>query len=972
MNTFLDLCVADILQKHGNDLTNTTVVFPSKRAMVFFRKSLGTQIKTPVFVPQMTTIQDFCLSRQKATIPDDFSLIFNLYDSYQKVTHTTESFEEFFPWGEMLLSDFDDIDKYLINAKDIFSNIADYKDINSVFDYLSEEQINIIKRFWEATKIDEVQENDVRKNFITFWNLLYPIYEDFNSQLSLKGFSYEGKAIRGIAESSKESYDELFGNKKYIFLGFNALSKAETKIFTTLQKRQQAYFYWDYDVYYQKDKTHEAGIFIRKNLEQFKNELEYIQCFQNFEQDKDIHVVKLPNSVAQAKYCSKLLQEIKDANSNKTNVFESTAILLADEKMIDPILSSIPNDIAYNITLGYPIRSSAAYTLFESILDMCMNKNGENLYFKDILRICENPLIPSNLQEDAAKLKKEIVKNRTITIKSDDCTSICNLPHIFNINTSIESYVKSLIDCVVEICRTHQLTAIDRSIFYTIYTELVSLQEVVNKNNIQFQKIKFINSLLKKTLQGKNIAIEGQPLEGLQVMGILESRMIDFKHIIMMSVNDGNLPKTSAGSSFIPYHLRTAFGMPTIKEQSAMYSYYFYRLIQRCEKLTIMYSENDNGKKSEKSRFIMQLLYESPFKNLDNQENPNFKKFNGIHTEDVGYEIETRKPIEWRVTKQLPEVQAYFSEIQDSTNNKALSPSSLAHFLQCELKFYFSAIKKLQVPEPVEDLTQSNEMGTYFHETMEKLYEQYLGQEITAEIINKKILTDEDGIITTIVNVMQKHHAPASVYDKESKEVKIILHQVKSLLSFDAQKTFAPITLEEQKKDNKFETIATLNLDNGKSVKIGGKIDRLDLCNGVYRIVDYKTGKCPEPEKKLTFTMDTMFGKDKNFTREAFQTSLYSYILKKNNQDKKFQPNLYFLQNITSGESIQTKLINKSEGELESFEGEIYQQFEENLKETITQMMSNDDFKQTNNEDTCKYCDFRNFCENSVIKDIDE
>lgn len=963
MKTFLDLCVANILQKHSNDLANTTIVFPSKRAMVFFRKSLGEQINSPIFVPKMTTIQDFCLSRQNATIPDDFTLIYNLYESYQKITRTSESFEEFFPWGEMLLSDFDDIDKYLINAKDIFSNISDYKDINSIFEYLSEEQKAIIKRFWEATKFDEAAENDVRKNFISFWKLLYPIYMDFNSNLSQKGLSYEGKAIRGVAESSQENYDKLFGNNKYIFLGFNALNNSETKIFATLQNRKQAYFYWDYDVYYKKDQTHEAGIFIRKNLEQFKNELEDIQCFQNFETDKDIRIVKLPNSVAQAKYCSELLQKIKEANANKTNAFESTAILLADEKMIDPIMSSIPNDIAYNITLGYPIRSSAAYTLFESILDMCMNKNGENLYFKDILRICENPLIPAQLQEDAAKLKKHITENRAITISPEDCNKTCYLPHIFNIHTTLDSYVQSITDCVLEICKTHQLTAIDKSIFYTIYTELVSLQDVVKNNGIQFQKIKFINSLLKKTLQGKNIAIEGQPLEGLQVMGILESRMIDFKHIIMMSVNDGNLPKTSAGSSFIPYHLRTAFGMPTIKEQSAMYSYYFYRLIQRCETLTIMYSENDNGKKSERSRFIMQLLYESPFKDKSKAQNPEYKKFDGIQTEDIGYSIETRKPIEWHITKDLPEVQAYLSEIQDPKKNKILSPSSLAHFLQCELKFYFSAIKKLQKPEPVDDMPQSNEMGTYFHDTMEKLYEQYLGKEISADIINK-LLADEKAITDTIVSVMKKHKAAASVYDTESKEVKIILHQVKCMLEYDSQKSFTPITLEDQKKDDKFVTQLMLPLDNGKSVKIGGKIDRLDLCEDVYRIVDYKTGKCSDPDLKLTYTMETLFGEAKDFTREAFQTSLYSYILKKNNPDKNFQPNLFFLQNISNGENIQTKLKSKEDGTLERFEGEIYTQFEEKLKNAITKLLSDADFEKNETENTCKYCDFANFCKN--------
>jgi len=964
MKTFLDLCVADILQKHGNDLANTTIVFPSKRAMVFFRKSLGEQITSPVFVPHTTTIQDFCLSRQQATIPDDFSLVYNLYESYRKITNTSESFEEFFPWGEMLLSDFDDIDKYLIDAQSIFANIVDIKQINSIYDYLDEEQKAIIKRFWEATKIDDAQDNDVRKNFINFWNLLYPIYVDFNENLSQKGLSYEGKAIRRVAESSKEDYDKLFGNSKYLFLGFNALSKSETKIFQTLQNRKQAFFYWDYDVYYKEDKTHEAGIFIRKNLEQFKNEIEDIQQFQNFESDKDIHIVKLPNSVAQAKYCSELLQKIKESNSNKTNMFESTAILLADEKMIDPILSSIPNDIAYNITLGYPIRSSAAYTLFESILDMCMNKNGKNLYFKDVLRICENPLIPIALQESAANLKKHITENRTITISPKECNEKCNLPYIFNINTSLDSYIQSIIDCVLEICRTHQLTAIDRSIFYTIYTELVSLQEIVQNNNVQFQKIKFINSLLKKTLQGKNIAIEGQPLEGLQVMGILESRMIDFKHIIMMSVNDGNLPKTSAGSSFIPYHLRTAFGMPTIKEQSAMYSYYFYRLIQRCETLTIMYSENDNGKKSERSRFIMQLLYESPFKNLNQKDSPEYKKYNCIQTEEIGYSIETRKPIEWHVSKQLEEVKSYLADIQNPEGKNKLSPSSLSKFIQCELKFYFSTIKKLQKPENIEDLPQSNEMGTYFHDTMEKLYEHYLGKEITADIINKEILNEEN-IINTIAAVMKKHKAAASVYDKNSKEMQIILHQVKSMLAYDSQKIFKPIILEENTCDKSFEPTTMLPLASGKSVKIGGKIDRLDVCDGVYRIVDYKTGKCQDIDKKLNCSIETMFSSDpKVSTKEAFQTTLYSYILKKNNENLQFQPNLFFLQNITSGETIKTTLQVKPVKDSEQSNEEL---FENQLKETIDRLLNDNDFRKTDNEDNCTHCDYCNFCKNCVI-----
>ncbi|MBR4497181.1 MAG: PD-(D/E)XK nuclease family protein [Bacteroidales bacterium] len=941
MESFIDICVADILQKQAQNLQHTTIVFPSKRAMVFFKKSLGEQISQPIFLPKLTTIQDFCISRQDFTIPDDFTLVYQLYTSFKKIAKSNEPFESFYPWGEMLLSDFDDIDKYLIKADDMFQNIADNKEIDSLFSYLNEEQIAMISRFWDTTKITgEQAKNDVRRNFVEFWKLLPHIYKDFKEKLAAQNLCFEGMAMRNVAESSVEKQQEIFGDGLFIFLGFNALSQCEAKIFSFLQNRKQAMFYWDYDSYYQNDESHEAGIFTRKNIQKFPNELSK-EHFFNFCNEKNIRIIRTPNEITQAKLCNELLSQFPS--------LEQTAIVLADEKLIVPLMKSIPNNIRYNITLGYPIRSSAAYTFFESILDLCNNKKGKNLYFKDVLRICENSLIPSDLQENAKTLHKDIVKNKKITISEDDCIKLCNLPYIFKIPTTVDTYIQSLCDCIVEFCKNANLEEIDTSIFYTIYTELSALKTIIEKNEIQYEKISFINSLLKKSLQGKNIAIEGQPLEGLQVMGILETRMLDFKNIIMTSVMDGNLPKTSVGGSFIPYNLRVAFGMPTIKEQSAMYSYYFYRLLQRCENLTLLYCENSGDNKSEKSRFILQLLYESPFKILSQSSNNPQKTINGITTEERSYTITPTNSLSETIEKNRPEVRAYIDKI---TSTKTLAPTVLLKYIQCQKQFYYYAIKQLRKPEEISELPQALDLGKYFHDAMQGIYEKYTSKLIDSQVIDG-ILQDVDSIKANIASAMRNNHAPQNVANENSKEFQAIFKQIQNALIFDKKQPFKLIALESDE--------ANIALDNG--VKIGGRIDRVDFQNDVYKIIDYKTGKCSikNLEEKLTVA-DCNLLFDKSITQdEAFQALFYAYILKKLHPERKYQPNLFFVQCLSHPDNKTRLTVDGNE--VLSVEGELYQQFEENLRVLIDDLISKDGyFEESQDAKYCKRCDFRTFC----------
>lgn len=947
MTSFIDLCVTDILQKHSENLLNTTVVFPSKRAMVFFKRSMQTHISQMVFLPKLSTIQEFYLEKQNATIPDDFTLVHLLYLSYRTFAKTTETLEDFYPWGEMLLSDFDDIDKYKINAKDLFTNIADIKAIESLFDYLNEEQKKIISDFWDTTKIPaKSSENDVRKNFLNMWKLLPSIYTDFKQKLQEQHLCYEGMAIRSVAELPVEQKAELFDNKTYLFIGFNALSECEKSLFSFLQNRKQAFFYWDYDTYYKQDESHEAGIFIRKNLKEFPNELDE-SAFSNFLRDKNIQLVKAPNEVAQAKYCGEVI---------KNATLEDTAIVLADEKLIVPLLNSIPAGTKYNITLGYPIRSSAAYTLFESILELYAHASGNEFYYKNVMSICENSLFSLESRKNATKLHSKIVKEKRITIPQKECVEVSKLDYIFKANLQTNTYVNSLKETIIEFSIQNALNDIDKSIFYTIYTELAALQTVIDGQHIHFERISFINNLLKKSLQNKTIAIAGEPLEGLQVMGILEARMLDFKNLILTSVTDENLPKTSTGGSFIPYNLRVAFGMPTIKEQSAMYSYYFYRLLQRSENITLLYSESSGENKAEKSRFILQLLYESPFKNLSEEKDNPYKKYSGIREAEYYYTISPSEELQF--AESSDDIAIFRHNI---TTNKKLSPTSLIKYIQCERQFYFSAIKGLRKPQDFEELPQAVDLGNYFHTTMETIYKPYVNKEVTPAIIDA-ILKDQDTLQQTLLNAMKENNAPQNVRDTNSKEFQTMFKRINNFLEAEKQKTFTIIALESDE--------GQLQLPNG--INIGGRIDRLDFCQGVYRIVDYKTGNCNEEKQRKKTTIkdiDTLFTANKDYPKEAFQALFYAYIFKKLHPKNSYQPNLFFIQLYASEANKTTLQINGQE--LITFDDELFTQYEERLQALTDSMIHPDkEFKMTDISNTCTYCDFKAFCNKEATKSI--
>lgn len=963
-NSFLNLCIKHICENYSS-LVDSTIIVPNRRAISFITDALHKQFDKPIFLPKMVTIQDFCCSLQQASIPEDFTLIYHLYNCYTKAykgVFPEESFEDFYSWGEMLLSDFDDIDKYLINYQAIFSNIADEAEIKNTFDFLNQHQIDAIKRFWEKADVENKNSKDVRKNFIEFWNKLLTIYEDFQQILRENNLCYEGMAIRSIVENLEGNGNIFFGNRNYIFIGFNAINKCEEAIFSYLKRNNNAKFYWDYDVYYLKDNINEAGYFIRQNLEKFPNELDE-HYFNNFAQEKDIRIIRTTNELAQAKICPELLNQIKETQGT----IEDTAIILADEKLITPLLNSIPQEIKANITLGYPLRTSVAYSFFENILDMYQNMNKDKFYFKDIIKLCESPLIPNELQHKFLKLREKIKQDKLISIARDSelfPQGDEKLSSLFNVGTTPTLYVQELIKCIEKSFKELNLNELDKNIFYSIYTILNSLQTIVNQNKVQFQKIRFINTLLKRSLQSNTIAIKGEQLHGLQVMGILEARLLDFKNIILTSVTDGNLPKTSVGNSFIPYFLRIAYGMPTIKEQSSMYSYYFYRLIQRCQNLTLLYNEGTGENKCERSRFILQLLYESPFA----VEELNKNGIKGISQIEYSYNISPTRQYGIEISKDTKEVQDYFELIKSSDRkHNYLSPSALKNYITCPMKFYFQNIRKLNEPQEVEEMAQSLDFGNYFHHSMENLYTcevenpETHKKELQPIAIEKdtieKILADDEKIEKAIDKAMLQSKATENIRNHKSPEFISTKERVKMMLEYDKQKM--PFSITGIEKEVIFK------LPNG--VNIGGKIDREDFWKGEIHIYDYKTGNCTpnKLQEKITIKIPKK-GAHANeefynlfnygaFQDEALQTYIYAYILKEKYPTKNIVPNLLFIQALKDKNfSSEVTLSGTSYGDKHSeFGVELAKKVDEILDTTT---------KFTKNTKACQHCCFQNFC----------
>lgn len=904
---------------------------------------------------------------------DSVRLIAELYKIYSQ--YHPEPFDKFYRWGEMLLSDFDQIDKYRIEAKTLFINIADLKELESDLSYLTPEQLEIIRLFWRNFGTGD-PDSPEKLHFAGVWNTLLPIYNAFRKRLTEIGLAYPGMIYRYSAEKLRADIrpENLTGNlpvaerpqelerllsREYAIVGFNALSDTEKILFNYLQHHRKAQFFWDYDTYYTDHPEQEAGLFLRENLLRFPSKKGSVKP-AHFEKKKEIVTVSAPSDAMQTKYVSAFLEDIA-ARTGKTPEKE-TAIILTDENLLSPVLYSIPDSIEkINITMGYPLRQTPAYTLLERLVELQQHKkvrgNHTVFYHSDVTGLLYQPFIQDIAAEPASFHASEIVAKRQIYVPAGRFSEDPVLSVIFRPVLGWEALCDYLTDTFSLLGKHFSNDADDmRPEFFTLIIDhIYQLQNTLRECDLEITDGVLL-SLLRKMLQQVRVPYEGEPLEGIQVMGILETRNLDFENILLLSVNDDTFPGNLSGSSsFIPYNLRLAYGLPTPQHHEGVYGYYFYRLLQRAERIHLVYSvKSDEKKTGEPSRYIYQLDYESP---------------HPVRHIEMGLNIQFPAQPELSIAKD-DLVMAALEDFLEG-GKRRISPSLFYSYIECPLKFYYQAVARLREEDDLSEEVDLPMFGNIFHKAAEIIYGKLKGVDSTDSHLRKIIHTPS---VSEAVNAAviaeyfkgEKNVSPEDFGGNLTLIADIVRKYLNNcLLPYDSEN--GDFRVQEVEYRNVSSRMEIPSGERMLSVRFGGIIDRLDaLDDDTLRVVDYKTGSRRNEFKGLEALFSPVHA-DRN--PAALQTLLYSWMLHKTTGHE-VVPSLYYIRFMNQPDyspflvDIHTDERGRRTGMTEIFRFSDYSvEFAALLKGKLVELYDRTvPFSPCDDVKTCGYCTYREIC----------
>lgn len=958
MEPFLKHIATDLYSRYGENISDLCIVFPNRRASLYFKKYLSELADKPIWSPTTTTINELVQDISGLQVADNIKLLFELYKVYTKVKKSNESFDEFYFWGEMLLNDFDNIDKYLVNPGDLFKNLKNLKSIHDQFAYLSEKQLEAIQEFWKS--FDPEKNSLHQQDFISIWNVLFEIYTEFNTNLKAGTIAYEGMVYKTVADKLKDNSNVKLNHSKYVFIGFNALNNCEKVLFTHLNNNKKADFYWDYDELYIKNEKYEAGYFLRENLVNYKQNIAFETKvnFTNLTSSKNIEIISVPSDVGQAK---QITQKLLENTYQLTDSPDKTAIVLADEHLLIPVIHSVPDTInKVNITMGYPVINTPIYSLLEHIIGLQKNSKQSStgtitFYHKNVLAILNHQYIKSQFTDTAEELIQYIQIRNRIQLTSDELGKNSFFVGIFKrINNYIElsEYILSIIHQIYNSLYStnseeniHSLS-IEKEYIYHIYLSVNRVKDVLAEQKVEIKIDTFIR-LLHKIIRNLRIPFTGEPLTGLQIMGILETRLLDFENLIVLSVNEGIFPKSESSLSFIPYNLRRGFGLPTIEHQDAIYAYYFYRLIQRAKNITLVYNSKTDGLQSgEMSRFIYQLKFENMYP---------------VNEKSIRYNINTKTQKEISIFKNndiLKKLAKYHAS--DTEEQKYISPSAISSYLKCKLQFYFRYIAGLKEKDEITEEIDAPLFGNILHEAMHVLYNPYIGKTVDSEIL-LSILKNENTITNAIDEAFNKEYfksAGKTVYLGKNIIIREVIEKyIRQIVKVDEQ--YTPFDILSLENNYLINVTATVN-NSPHKINLGGKIDRIDKMNSQIRIVDYKSGN-----DKLEFkNINSLFsGKKDDQNSAVFQTFIYSKFYTENEKPElPVIPGIYSLRKLFEN-NFDFHILLKDDKSFISDYKTINTEFSEELSKLINEIYNPAiNFSQTEDLTTCKNCSYKQLC----------
>lgn len=939
MEKFLEQAAGYLLEKSNGDFSKTVIVFPNRRSGLFFQKYLSRLTKKPLFSPGITTISELVEEISGLSKEDDFSLIIGLWQIYREALKTDESLDDFYFKGEMILRDFNDIDKYLVDAGKLFKNIDSLKEIDYGFEFLNEEQLSYLSSFWGNIIKSKSSEN--KENFISLWSKLYEIYLKFREKLLNQGLSYEGMQYREMAAKLADSPELKF--KNYVLIGFNALNKCELALFKYLKTNYNTSFFWDYDDYYLSKEYHEASLFLKYNLKEFPMPADFIYSSNNFSKIEEMNLISVPGFSGQASLISKWYNEIEETDHTQ---FDSSAIVLCDETLLLPLLNNFPSNIGeLNITMGFPVRNHPVFGLIRSLIDIDKNsvKNNENVnvfYHRSVRMILNNSLIMNCLGHDfISSFIDDIRKNYKLYLSDKDFRENDFLNLLFSLPAGInemKDYFRNILLFIFSSLNEDQTIA--KEVIYQVNNSISSffdsVLKVAENDTISRQ---LIYHLLIRKIERLTIPFEGEPLKGLQIMGFLETRCLDFDNLILLSFNDDKLPGKASQNSLIPFSLRKGFGMPVSDQKNSMYSYYFYRLIQRAKKVTMVYDSRTEGLSTgEASRYLNQMKYEN--KNL------NINEYNAV------FDCNSSQELPISIKKNEKVVNAVISYM--TSNN--ISPTALNAYISCKLKFYFRYIENLRVEDEIDDEINNMLFGRIAHTTMEILYKPFLGREASTSDL-ERILNDKSLIDRSITEAIGKELFKDNNFVLKGENLlmfEIIRKYIIKIIEYD--KKIAPVKLLGIEESH--YTDLKISKDGVEyKVSVGGKIDRIDEVDSVIRVIDYKTGKSDSEIKKF----DILFA-EKDGNSACFQTMIYSYsYMKSTDCQKVIQPCVYGATSIFTKDFKPQFKFNNSDLTIQEYETEFIEKLENLIVEIFNAEVP---FSQARDVKKCVYCEFNSIC----------
>lgn len=957
MESFLKLVAADLYKHTEGNLAHTAVVFPNKRAGLFFNEYLAQESESPIWSPAYVSISELFRSLSPWEVGDPVKLVCELYKIFRRETQSTETLDDFYFWGEMLISDFDDADKNKVDTDKLFSNLQDLRNIMDDYTFIDDEQEEAIRQFFQNFSIE--RRTALKERFISLWDVLGNIYKGFRESLASQNIAYEGMMYRHVIEHL--DVDKL-PYEKYVFVGFNVLNKVEHTLFTQLKDAGKAVFYWDYDEFYMKENrqavTHEAGEFIRRNLRDFPSPLSG-ELFKNLSKPKEVHYIASSTENAQARYLPQWIR------NNLTTPEKETAVVLCNEALLQPVLHSLPAEVKHvNITMGFPLSQTPVYSFLIALLELHthgFNFKSGRYTFQSVVTLLKHPYT-RQLTGQAELLEKELTRNNRFyplpgELGKDEFLTRLFTPLSGNLNLCIR--LSETLQQVAGIYQantsgtedTDAFNQLYRESLFKAYTTINRFRTLIEEDELTVQSETF-RRLLVKVLSATNIPFHGEPAIGMQVMGVLETRNLDFRHLVLLSVNEGQLPKSGGDSSFIPYNLRKAFGMTTIEHKIAVYAYYFYRLLQRAERITLMYNTSSDGlNRGEWSRFMLQFLIEWP--------HPITRQFLEAGQSPQGTSSIT--------VEKTPDVMRRMQSLFDvRANPKAkFSPSALNYYLDCPLKFYYRYVAGLSAPDEVSAEIDSATFGSIFHYAAEHIYKDLTTH---GKVINKEALETllrnevklQDYVDTAFkklfFNVPQNEKPEYNGVQLINSAV--IARYLKQLLQNDLR--YAPFTFIA----SEMEVDEPIDIQTPKGViksRIGGIIDRMDSKDGTLRIVDYKTGGDADTPPHV----ESLFIPDKKRSNYVFQTFLYAAIMCRKQPTMKIAPALLYIHRAateTYSPVIQMGEPRKPKEAVEDF-SKYEKEYRERLQGLLEEIFNPEkSFTQTEIIEKCTYCDFKALC----------